>query len=96
MNRFIRSLSVGGVDGTLRGRLRGAHGSVVGKTGTLTSCHALSGFVLPKSGRPIAFAIVTNGNRRADRTAVRGEHEALVEAIRRHAPKVKPALTPVE
>jgi len=33
---FTTSLSVGGVDGTLRGRFRGTPGQVFAKTGTLT------------------------------------------------------------
>ena len=87
---FVDSLAVGGVDGTLRRRLKRspAKGKVIGKTGTLTSCLALSGFVMTDEGKPIAFAIVTNGNRRRDRRLVRSEHEELIEAIHRYAKRV--------
>ena len=86
---FIDSLSVGGIDGTLRRRLKRSKGKVLGKTGTLTSCLALSGFVVADSGRTIAFSIVTNGNRRRDRTRVRSDHEVLIEAIHRYAKRAK-------
>jgi D-alanyl-D-alanine carboxypeptidase/D-alanyl-D-alanine-endopeptidase (penicillin-binding protein 4) len=82
---FLRSLAIGGVDGTLARRLRGspATGHVRGKTGTLTSCLALSGFVTAEGGRTVAFAIVTNGNRRRDRIRVRQEQDLLVESMHR-------------
>ena len=51
----------------------------------------LSGFVGTEDGRTIAFAIVTNGNRRRDRTQVRSEHESLIEAIHRYAKRAKAA-----
>lgn len=80
---FRASLSIGGVDGTLRHRLLDSEvrGKVIGKTGTLTRCIALSGFVKADNGRTIAFSIVSNGHRRRDRTTVRSEHELLVEAL---------------
>lgn len=89
---FVKSLTIGGRDGTLRRRFRSspARGKVRGKTGTLTRCLALSGFVTADDGRTIAFSIVTNKNRRRDRTGVRQEHEALVEALY-HYSKVAPA-----
>jgi D-alanyl-D-alanine carboxypeptidase/D-alanyl-D-alanine-endopeptidase (penicillin-binding protein 4) len=90
---FVKSLTVGGRDGTLRRRFRSsaARGRVRGKTGTLTRCLALSGFVTADDGRTLAFAIVTNKNRRRDRTGVRREHEALVEAMFAYS-KVAPAV----
>lgn len=92
---FLGSLTIGGRDGTLRRRFRNsaARGKVRGKTGTLTRCLALSGFVTAEGGRSIAFAIVTNKNRRRDRTGVRREHEALVEALHAYS-KVLPAPAP--
>lgn len=49
---FIESLSVLGVDGTLRRRFRNTElaGKFVGKTGTLRGVSALSGFAFPRSG----------------------------------------------
>ena len=61
---FVAQLSVGGVDGTLKSRLRSwaPQRAVRAKTGTLDAVAALSGYVLAPGGRPpIAFAIFING-----------------------------------
>lgn len=57
------SLTIGGVDGTLRRRFQGtaASGNVRGKTGTIDQVSALSGYVTSKAGERFAFAIITNG-----------------------------------
>lgn len=57
------SLTIGGVDGTLRRRFKGtsASGNVRGKTGTIDQVSALSGYVTSKAGERFAFAIITNG-----------------------------------
>ena len=50
--QFMNSLSILGVDGTLRKRFRGTDlaGRFVGKTGTLNGVTALTGFAFPNSG----------------------------------------------
>lgn len=61
---YIAQLAVGGVDGTLRSRLRPWAGKRVirAKTGTLNDVATLSGYVLAPPGRsPLAFAILVNG-----------------------------------
>ncbi|HEY6724020.1 MAG TPA: D-alanyl-D-alanine carboxypeptidase/D-alanyl-D-alanine-endopeptidase, partial [Polyangiaceae bacterium] len=61
---FVAHLAIGGIDGTLRSRFRGAEirGRVRAKTGTLRNADTLSGYVLSSSGRlPLAFAILVNG-----------------------------------
>jgi D-alanyl-D-alanine carboxypeptidase/D-alanyl-D-alanine-endopeptidase (penicillin-binding protein 4) len=55
---FADSLPVGGVDGTLRGRLRGLQ--ISAKTGSLTTAKALSGYVTAKSGKRLVFSILFN------------------------------------
>jgi PBP4 family serine-type D-alanyl-D-alanine carboxypeptidase len=76
---FLRSLAIGGVDGTLRRRFRhmpnGAH--LVGKTGTLNGVIALSGFI-EVAGRVLVFSILSNGIR--NKLRVRGAHERIVVA----------------
>ena len=60
---LYESMSVAGVDGTLRKRMRGtpAHRNVRGKTGTLRNVSALSGYVTTKDGEVLAFAMLMNG-----------------------------------
>ena len=61
---FLAQLSIGGVDGTMRGRFRewSKPRAVRAKTGTLDAVAALSGYVLPPPGRaPIAFSLLVNG-----------------------------------
>ena len=57
------SLTIGGVDGTLRSRFTGtkAAGNVRGKTGTIDQVSALSGYVTTASGEQLVFSMVVNG-----------------------------------
>ena len=57
------SLTIGGVDGTLRNRFRGtrAQGNVRGKTGTIDQVSALSGYVRTAAGEELAFSMAVNG-----------------------------------
>jgi D-alanyl-D-alanine carboxypeptidase/D-alanyl-D-alanine-endopeptidase (penicillin-binding protein 4) len=57
---FRTSLPVGGVDGSLAGRLKQPllDGKVFAKTGTLGEARALSGYVIAASGQTVAFAIM--------------------------------------
>jgi D-alanyl-D-alanine carboxypeptidase/D-alanyl-D-alanine-endopeptidase (penicillin-binding protein 4) len=60
---FVAQLAIGGVDGTLRSRLRAWRGrrAVRAKTGTLDAVSALSGYVLaPPERSPAAFVIFVN------------------------------------
>lgn len=57
------SLTIGGVDGTLRNRFRGTPGeaNVRGKTGTINQVSALSGYVTTVGGEQLVFSAVVNG-----------------------------------
>lgn len=57
------NLSVAGVDGSLRKRLRDAPGRVFAKTGTMTGVRSLAGYVDDDRGPRYAFAITFNGYR---------------------------------
>lgn len=57
------SLTIGGIDGTLRNRFKGtaAAGNIRGKTGTIDQVSALSGYMSTAGGEPIVLSIVVNG-----------------------------------
>jgi D-alanyl-D-alanine carboxypeptidase/D-alanyl-D-alanine-endopeptidase (penicillin-binding protein 4) len=58
------SLSIAGVDGTLRKRMVGttAEGNLHAKTGTLRNVSALSGYVTTLDNEKLIFSIIFNGN----------------------------------
>ena len=57
------SLTIAGVDGTLRNRFRGSRavGNFRGKTGTIDQVSALSGYVKTAAGEELVFSSVVNG-----------------------------------
>jgi serine-type D-Ala-D-Ala carboxypeptidase/endopeptidase (penicillin-binding protein 4) len=58
-DRFLTSMSQGGVDGTLKRRFKQqtSKNIVFGKTGTIRGVSTLSGYILPKGGKRLAFVI---------------------------------------
>lgn len=60
---WLDSLTVGGVDGTLRNRFKGerTQGNVRGKTGTIDQVSALSGYVTTTGGEKAVFSVIING-----------------------------------
>lgn len=60
---WMKSLTIGGVDGTLRNRFKGtsAMDNARGKTGTINQVSALSGYVTSASGEKFVFSILVNG-----------------------------------
>lgn len=57
------SLTIGGVDGTLRNRFKGtaAEGNMRGKTGTIDQVSALSGYLTTAGGEQLVVSFVVNG-----------------------------------
>ena len=57
------SLTIAGVDGTLRKRFEGTRGqaNIRGKTGTIDQVSALSGYVTTAGGEQLVFSILVNG-----------------------------------
>lgn len=64
---LLPSLPIAGVDGTLRGRMKGtaAEGNVQAKTGTVTGISALAGYLTATNGHRLCFSIVNQGVHRA-------------------------------
>ncbi len=79
---FRASLPVAGVDGTLKGRLRGtpAEGRVFAKTGSLRGVAALAGYARTVKGEERVFAIFCN-NFTADDREARAAIDEIVKAI---------------
>ena len=59
---FRASLAKPREPGTLSGRLRELEGRLAGKTGTLNSVNALSGYVRTRDGRELIFSILSNAS----------------------------------
>ena len=57
----MSSLPIGGIDGTLKGRMTGIEGRVHAKTGTIDGVTTLAGYVPDTSEGPVAFAFLVNG-----------------------------------
>jgi D-alanyl-D-alanine carboxypeptidase/D-alanyl-D-alanine-endopeptidase (penicillin-binding protein 4) len=59
---FYESMPIGGVDGTLRNRMRGtpAERNVRAKTGSVAQSRSLSGYVRTASGRTLLFSTLAN------------------------------------
>lgn len=59
---WLESLTIAGVDGTLKRRLRDSAGAnnMRGKTGTLTYVNAMSGYVTTKRGQPLILSLMGN------------------------------------
>jgi serine-type D-Ala-D-Ala carboxypeptidase/endopeptidase (penicillin-binding protein 4) len=85
---LLQSLSVGGVDGTIRNRFRGSPAAerVRAKTGTLNGKSCLSGYV-GDGQEVLVFSILVEGlrGRRFVTSAVRGAQVSAVNAMMRYA-----------
>ncbi|MBI2083384.1 MAG: D-alanyl-D-alanine carboxypeptidase/D-alanyl-D-alanine-endopeptidase [Deltaproteobacteria bacterium] len=76
----ISSLSVGGIDGTLRRRFRGMlKGKVFGKTGSLNQVVSLAGYLFVEE-EPVAFAFLFNDFSASPHRIQRAE-EKILEAV---------------
>jgi serine-type D-Ala-D-Ala carboxypeptidase/endopeptidase (penicillin-binding protein 4) len=75
---YLNSLPIAGVDGTLRGRMKGtaAAGNVRAKTGTLRWANSLSGHVATATGERLLFSIMLNRDPEPSRVA-RDEVDAI-------------------
>ncbi|MDB4953139.1 MAG: peptidase D-Ala-D-Ala carboxypeptidase [Myxococcales bacterium] len=95
---WLDSLSISGTDGTLSRRFGTAdvRGRIRGKTGTLSTVIALSGVLDIDPTRPLAFSIVTNGDRPLSKGYVRRAHEQLVGLLCKYLAKTTKAVAPLQ
>jgi D-alanyl-D-alanine carboxypeptidase/D-alanyl-D-alanine-endopeptidase (penicillin-binding protein 4) len=93
---WLDSLAIAGTDGTLGRRFRTTEtrGRLHGKTGTLSTVIALSGILELDPARPLAFSIVTNGDRPLSKRAVRKVHEAIVNLVATYVEKTSKLAPP--
>jgi len=82
---FYDSLPIGGVDGTLSGRMKQtpAAGNVHAKTGTVGNASALSGYVTTASGTQLVFSIMANHFTESS-LGPRRLQDQVVEILARH------------
>lgn len=81
---YVKSLSIGGEDGTLEKRFReDLAGRVFGKSGYVTGVSTLSGYLKTESGEWYAFSILTNNISSA--APAKAMQDAIVRAIDRNA-----------
>jgi D-alanyl-D-alanine carboxypeptidase/D-alanyl-D-alanine-endopeptidase (penicillin-binding protein 4) len=80
--RFIQSLSVAGVDGTLKNRIKGsfAEGRVYAKTGTLSGVSCLSGYAKTEEEKLVAFSILCN-HFSGEQSILRDIQDKIIKAI---------------
>ncbi|MBI5382939.1 MAG: D-alanyl-D-alanine carboxypeptidase/D-alanyl-D-alanine-endopeptidase [Opitutae bacterium] len=90
---FAASLPIGGVDGTLRNRLKGppTEGNVRAKTGTLRWASALSGYLTTAAGERLAFSLMLNRHVATPERSARAEIDAIVQMLARCTGKSAPA-----
>jgi D-alanyl-D-alanine carboxypeptidase/D-alanyl-D-alanine-endopeptidase (penicillin-binding protein 4) len=79
---FLDSLSVGGVDGTLRKRFdNGLSGRVHAKTGFIANVSSLSGYLEGRDGNWYAFSILINGIPDLSNSSIKPLQDRIVKAI---------------
>ena len=77
------TLPIAGVDGTLRNRFKGTplQGRLFAKTGSLNATHALSGYLIAKSGQTLTFSVFTNDEPSGAEAKARPAMDAALELV---------------
>lgn len=85
-DNFIASLPIGGVDGSLRNRMKQTvpH-AVKAKTGNLNGVTCLSGYITPKTGLPLIFVIMVNRKNKSAVIFKRKLEDQLCKILAAHA-----------
>ena len=80
--KFLDSLAVGGVDGTLKKRFgNGLEGRVHAKTGFIDNVSCLSGYLEARDGTWYAFSILMNGFPNKSNSSIKPMQDRIVKAI---------------
>jgi serine-type D-Ala-D-Ala carboxypeptidase/endopeptidase (penicillin-binding protein 4) len=81
-NNFDSSLTIAGVDGTFRNRMKGTplEGNLRGKSGSISRTRAFSGYLRTKSGKLVSFSMIAN-NFRVPARDIDRVHEAIATMI---------------
>lgn len=90
---FRDSLPVGGVDGTLRRRMKAtaAEGNVRAKTGTLRWANSLSGYATTAAGERVVFSVMLNRATTPPSENLRAEIDAIAIMLAEFAGRANPA-----
>ncbi len=83
---FLNSLTIGGVDGTIRKRFTDVPGRVRGKTGYISGVRALSGYIDTDAGPTVIFSILYNGFTGSKKPYEELQDEAVMLVMREYAP----------
>jgi serine-type D-Ala-D-Ala carboxypeptidase/endopeptidase (penicillin-binding protein 4) len=86
---FINSLTIGGVDGTIRKRFTNDPGKVRGKTGYISGVRALSGYIETDAGPTVVFSILYNGFSGTAKPYEKLQDEAVTLVMREYQPTKK-------
>ncbi len=83
---FFNSLTIGGVDGTIKKRFTDVPGRVRGKTGYISGVRALSGYIQTDAGPTVIFSILYNGFTGTAKPYEKLQDEAVMLVMREYQP----------
>ncbi len=83
---FFNSLTIGGVDGTIRRRFTEVPGKVRGKTGYISGVRALSGYIQTDAGPTVIFSIIYNEFSGSAKPYEKLQDQAVMLVLREYQP----------
>jgi D-alanyl-D-alanine carboxypeptidase/D-alanyl-D-alanine-endopeptidase (penicillin-binding protein 4) len=84
---FFNSLTIGGVDGTIKSRFTEVPGRVRGKTGYISGVRALSGYIETDAGPTVIFSILYNEFSGSAKPYEKLQDEAVMLVMREYQPR---------